>query len=105
MKSFRNVKNLFYRTSVSTSQNKNFSVQLTLESIQTKIDKNSQIYQVSIILTLYQENFRSSLSLLENLKSRITKNIYGGGKAVVDRHRGRGKLLPRERINKIIDPG
>lgn len=29
----------------------------------------------------------------------------GGGKKAVDRHHARGKLLPRERIDRILDPG
>jgi acetyl-CoA carboxylase carboxyltransferase component len=45
------------------------------------------------------------MTILDNFKAHINKNIYGGGKAAIERHRSRGKLLPRERINKIIDPG
>lgn len=29
----------------------------------------------------------------------------GGGKEVQERHRSRNKLLPRERVNRLLDPG
>lgn len=31
--------------------------------------------------------------------------LGGGGAEAVKRNRGRGKLLPRERIDRMIDPG
>jgi len=44
-------------------------------------------------------------TLCETLSSRIGIVSEGGGQKYVDRHRNRGKWLPRERIEKIIDPG
>ncbi|KAH9603894.1 hypothetical protein KSS87_017978 [Heliosperma pusillum] len=43
--------------------------------------------------------------LLSNLHSNINKVLNGGGEESVKRNRSRKKLLPRERIERIIDPG
>jgi acetyl-CoA carboxylase carboxyltransferase component len=44
-------------------------------------------------------------ALLEQLRARTAQVATGGGKQAVDRHRSRGKLLARERIDRLIDPG
>ena len=44
-------------------------------------------------------------ALLDDLRSRLNLVKEGGGARAVERHRSRGKLLPRERIERIIDPG
>ena len=31
--------------------------------------------------------------------------INGGGKELNDRHQKRGKMLPRHRVSKLLDPG
>ena len=46
-----------------------------------------------------------NLSLIEDLKKRIDEVKRGGGEKYVTRHRSRGKMLARERINEIRDPG
>ena len=43
--------------------------------------------------------------LIVTLRDRLDIASLGGGGKYVDRHRARGKLLPRERIERIIDPG
>ena len=35
----------------------------------------------------------------------VTQAAQGGGKAARDRHVGRGKLLPRDRVANLLDPG
>ena len=46
-----------------------------------------------------------NLTLIEDLKKRIDEVKRGGGEKYVTRHRSRGKMLARERINEICDPG
>ena len=46
-----------------------------------------------------------NLSLIEDSKKRIDEVKRGGGEKYVTRHRSRGKMLARERINEICDPG
>ena len=43
--------------------------------------------------------------LVAELRERTAQVAYGGGESAVDRHRGRGKLTARERIDRLVDPG
>ena len=45
------------------------------------------------------------LAKLAELDAEHAKAVAGGGQKYVDRHHARGKLLPRERIELLIDPG
>ncbi|GAA2740503.1 acyl-CoA carboxylase subunit beta [Kitasatospora cinereorecta] len=49
-------------------------------------------------------NRAAMLTRLADLDTEHAKALAGGGPKYVDRHRGRGKLLPRERIELLIDP-
>ena len=51
------------------------------------------------------ENSKVMESLVSDLKKKIAFSQMGGGKEAIERHISRGKLLPRERINYLIDPG
>jgi len=44
-------------------------------------------------------------SLIEELNQRLAVAQAGGGEKAVSQHRKRGKMLPRERIQAIVDPG
>jgi len=44
-------------------------------------------------------------TLAGQLRSRVAEAAAGGGSAARERHLARGKLLPRERINLLLDPG
>jgi acetyl-CoA carboxylase carboxyltransferase component len=45
------------------------------------------------------------LAKLEDLDAEQAKAVGGGGPKYVDRHHARGRLLPRERIELLVDPG
>src|SRR4051794_18052623 len=45
------------------------------------------------------------LEKLADLDAEHAKAVAGGGQKYVDRHHARGKLLPRERIELLVDPG
>jgi 3-methylcrotonyl-CoA carboxylase beta subunit len=55
------------------------------------------------------DDFRANATALEalvaDLRAKVEKLALGGGQAARDKHTGRGKLLPRERIEKLLDPG
>jgi len=53
----------------------------------------------------YQENRRAALAALTVLRERVQAVKEGGGAAARDRHTGRGKLLPRDRIRLLVDMG
>ncbi len=44
-------------------------------------------------------------TLVEEVRSRSAQVAAGGGDRAVERHRARGKLLARERIDRLVDPG
>ncbi|KAL5992840.1 hypothetical protein ACLOJK_013759 [Asimina triloba] len=50
-------------------------------------------------------NSSSMQEILSELQSHINKVLKGGGAEAVRRNRSRNKLLPRERIDRLIDPG
>ncbi|KAL5020127.1 hypothetical protein ScPMuIL_003019 [Solemya velum] len=52
----------------------------------------------------YKENFDRMQILVEELKNRVAKILQGGGEKARERQTSRGKLLPRDRINSLIDP-
>ena len=53
----------------------------------------------------YRRNRETNLALAAGLRTRLDRVMQGGGEANVKRHRERGKLLARERIQHLIDPG
>src|SRR5690242_10990170 len=43
--------------------------------------------------------------LVAELDDHLERVRAGGGEKAVERHRARGKLLARERIERLVDPG
>src|SRR5262245_15306214 len=44
-------------------------------------------------------------SLVAELRERTALVAAGGGEKAVERHRSRGKLTARERVDRLVDPG
>jgi acyl-CoA carboxylase subunit beta len=53
----------------------------------------------------FAANKAAMLSKLEELSAEQARAIAGGGPKYTERHRARGKLLVRERIELLLDPG
>jgi 3-methylcrotonyl-CoA carboxylase beta subunit len=53
----------------------------------------------------FQANAEAMEALVADLRRLSEAVVLGGGKASRDRHVSRGKLLPRDRIQKLLDPG
>lgn len=53
----------------------------------------------------FKKNMLTMQALVDDLKNKLAHIEQGGGKAARDKHIARGKLLPRERINQLVDPG
>ena len=62
----------------------------------SKIDGNSETYR-----TYAAHNKR----LAEELRERVAASALGGNEKSRERHVSRGKLLPRERVERLLDPG
>ncbi len=55
--------------------------------------------------TAYEANAAALRALVEDLRTKVAEISRGGGEKARERHIGRGKLLPRERIEALLDPG
>jgi 3-methylcrotonyl-CoA carboxylase beta subunit len=53
----------------------------------------------------FEANAMTSRAMVADLRDRIAELELGGDEKARERHLGRGKLLPRERIDRLIDPG
>jgi 3-methylcrotonyl-CoA carboxylase beta subunit len=51
------------------------------------------------------DNARANLQLAAELRRQIAAAALGGAESVRARHKARGKLLPRERVERLLDPG
>ncbi|MAI25588.1 MAG: carboxyl transferase domain-containing protein [Myxococcota bacterium] len=64
--------------------------------LKTEIDPKAADFRINA------ENMRD---LIENLRLKQASISEGGGKRAVEKHLSRGKLLPRERVRRLLDPG
>ena len=53
----------------------------------------------------FQANAHAMQALVEDLRQQQAQVALGGGEAARAKHTGRGKLLPRDRVLKLLDPG
>jgi 3-methylcrotonyl-CoA carboxylase beta subunit len=53
----------------------------------------------------FQANEQSLRALVADLRDKAAQVALGGGEAARARHTARGKLLPRDRVNHLLDPG
>ncbi|MFL5255451.1 MAG: carboxyl transferase domain-containing protein, partial [Rhodopila sp.] len=53
----------------------------------------------------FAANAAAMRGLVADLREKIATIAQGGGSAASERHKARGKLLPRERVAALIDPG
>ncbi len=67
-----------------------------MEPIRTAIDPHSDAYR---------DNYAAMSSAVERLRAELKRSTQGGGEKYVQRHLERGKLLPRERVELLLDEG
>ncbi len=67
-----------------------------METLRSRLDPSSPEFR---------ENLARYGQLEDELRSRLAEVSRGGPTKAVEKHRERGKLLPRERIDRIVDPG
>ncbi|MBV9813366.1 MAG: hypothetical protein JO326_11485 [Acetobacteraceae bacterium] len=53
----------------------------------------------------FRANAAAMRDVVADLRKQVAQVAQGGGKAARDRHVARGKLLPRDRIEALLDPG
>ncbi|XP_025748654.2 methylcrotonoyl-CoA carboxylase beta chain, mitochondrial isoform X3 [Callorhinus ursinus] len=54
---------------------------------------------------IYQENYEQMKALVNQLRERAEEIRLGGNEKARELHKSRGKLLARERVDSLIDPG
>jgi acetyl-CoA carboxylase carboxyltransferase component len=64
--------------------------------LETRVDRDAPEFAA---------NHERMSALVAELRERTIEVAQGGGEEAVERHRSRGKLLARERIDRLIDPG
>ena len=67
-----------------------------MHPIQTKLDVRSDEFKA---------NTRAMAALVEDLRAKLAIAASGGGETARARHVSRGKLLPRDRVDGLLDPG
>ncbi|HEX3834990.1 MAG TPA: carboxyl transferase domain-containing protein [Solirubrobacteraceae bacterium] len=53
----------------------------------------------------FRANQEANEALVEDLGAQLDRVAAGGGERARERHTARGKLLPRERVDSLLDPG
>ncbi|MFM1880260.1 MAG: hypothetical protein RLZZ344_494 [Pseudomonadota bacterium] len=53
----------------------------------------------------FQKNARAMQTLVDDLREKLASAALGGGEGPINKHLARGKLLPRDRIELLLDPG
>ena len=64
--------------------------------LSSRIDRSSEAFRV---------NDAHNRRLATELRARVAQAALGGSESARARHVARGKLLPRERIDRLLDPG
>src|SRR5205809_7989855 len=65
-------------------------------AIRSKLDPGSQEFQA---------NARTMAALVADLRAKAERAAQGGDEPARAKHAARGKLLPRERLRLLLDPG
>src|SRR5690625_5808468 len=53
----------------------------------------------------FAHNAQIMQGLIDDLHRQLSRTALGGSEASRQRHLSRGKLLPRERVDRLLDPG
>ena len=69
---------------------------MTVSQIRSAVNRESDNYRT---------NYAAMSAAVERLRSELKRATQGGGEKYIQRHRDRGKLLPRERVELLLDPG
>jgi len=53
----------------------------------------------------FRNNAKAMQELVDDLRTKVGKISEGGSQRAREKHLSRGKLLPRERVERLLDPG
>ena len=60
---------------------------------------------LSVSSEVFQANRKAHDALIDGIRAASDRVMEGGGEAARERHLSRGKLLPRDRVAGLLDPG
>ncbi|MDR3688547.1 MAG: carboxyl transferase domain-containing protein [Fimbriimonas sp.] len=66
---------------------------------------NPLISQVNVDVDEHRTNRTAMEAVMSDFRDRMQRALAGGGDEAIAKHKGRGKLLARERIDFLVDPG
>jgi 3-methylcrotonyl-CoA carboxylase beta subunit len=68
---------------------------------------NAPVLQSEVVTSdpAYRAAHAANRQLADELRSKVAIAAAGGSQAARDKHLARGKLLPRERVERLLDPG
>ncbi|MEQ1538355.1 MAG: carboxyl transferase domain-containing protein [Sphingorhabdus sp.] len=69
---------------------------MTAPVLPTAADRESEQFRL---------NFAHNVALKDELWAKVAEAALGGNEKSRERHTSRGKLLPRERVERLLDPG
>ncbi|MDP3522115.1 MAG: carboxyl transferase domain-containing protein, partial [Hydrogenophaga sp.] len=61
--------------------------------------------QLNVRSADFQANALAMRAVVDDLKAQVARVAAGGGEAARAKHTARGKLLPRDRVQMLLDPG
>ncbi|WP_309070331.1 carboxyl transferase domain-containing protein, partial [Arthrobacter sp.] len=67
-----------------------------METLASRLDPNAEAFR---------QNHAGQRALADELRKRLAQTALGGPEHSRERHVSRGKLLPRDRIDHLLDPG
>ena len=84
-------------TSLYTLPNRAMSFEhVDINILDGSVDKNSEDYKT---------NAQAMAEITQELNDHVTRISQGGGVKLQEKHEARGKMLARDRINYLLDPG
>ncbi len=67
-----------------------------MSELSSSVDRNSEAFR---------QNAEVNLGLVTELRDKVATAALGGSEGHRERHVARGKLLPRDRVHRLLDPG
>ncbi len=87
---------IVYRTAAQTGLKRHWKKRPSVSELQTRLDRGSDAYA---------RNFERMSDMTATLRGALGAVRLGGGPEATAKHRKRGKLTARERIDRLVDSG
>ena len=80
---------------IGVSQKSFVTADIWGEVLDGKLSKNEE----------YDLNQKNMVGIVSHFKASLAQAMEAGGPKAIEKHKARGKLLARERIDNLVDPG